>query len=202
MDDKYYNEGWFGRHPAVYEAASLLIGAIRRRAARMLGPRRLRVLDLATGTGALALAIARAGHEVVGVDLDPSMLARAHRKVKAPLALRFQHCDATRLPFADRAFQAATVSFAMHDVPFEVGIRMLREARRVLHPEGTLLIVDYNGRRGPIASGALHRIALLYESPNYRSFAERGIGTYLETTGFRVVRRSLLWGAVQFTRAR
>ena len=202
MEGKYSNEGWFGKHLAIYELASGFLEPIGRRAARMLGQAPLRVLNIATGMGALAFSLARAGHDVTGVDLDREMLVRAARKLSAGLALGFRHCDATKLPFEGQSFDAATVSFAMHDVPHAIALRILREAKRILRPQGCLLIVDYHDLDGQRAARLLRRIALLYESPNYRDFVRRSTARTLETAGFRVLARETLLGAVQLTTAR
>ncbi|MBE3551174.1 MAG: 2-heptaprenyl-1,4-naphthoquinone methyltransferase [Brockia lithotrophica] len=105
----------------------------------------MRVLDLATGTGDLALAVARKlgpGGEVVGVDLSPEMLSVAREKVarlresgRTPAArVEFREGEAERLPFPDAAFDGATIGFALRnvtDVP-----HVLREMRRVVRPGG------------------------------------------------------------------
>src|SRR5271165_2635043 len=77
-----------------------------------------RVLDVATGTGDLAIELARRvspGGEVVGSDFAEGMLARARAKAPAARAgsvqPRFQWGDALELPFADDSFDAATVGF-------------------------------------------------------------------------------------------
>src|SRR4051794_16864319 len=67
-----------------------------------------RVLDVATGTGDLAIELASRGCEVVGSDFADEMLERA--RVKAP-GIRFEHGNALELPYADGEFDAATVGF-------------------------------------------------------------------------------------------
>ena len=81
-----------------------------------------RVLDVATGTGDLALELARRvapGGEVVGSDFSEGMLARARVKARerggagasAQVPVRFEWGDALALPYADDSFDAATVGF-------------------------------------------------------------------------------------------
>src|SRR2546423_9038128 len=67
-----------------------------------------RVLDVATGTGDLAIELARRGCEVVGSDFSEEMLARA--RTKAP-QLRWEQANALALPYGDDEFDAATVGF-------------------------------------------------------------------------------------------
>ena len=99
-----------------------------------------RVLDVATGTGTVALAAARQlgpGAEVTGLDLSPGMLAQARQKAPVQGAhLSFVEGDAARLPFEDTSFDAllcASALFFLPDMP-----AALREWRRVLAPGGTL----------------------------------------------------------------
>ncbi len=90
------------------------------------------VLDVCTGTGELAAAFARRGATVVGVDLAPAMLTRAAEKTthlsNPPTWLEM---DATRLDFPDDSFDITTISLALHHMPEETQLRVLREMRRV-----------------------------------------------------------------------
>lgn len=107
---------------------------------RLRGWNPARVLDVASGTGDLALEIQRQcpDCEVIATDFCAEMLAHAaHRGVAHTLV-----ADALRLPFADGAFDAVTVAFGlrnMADYP-----AALREMGRVLKPGGHLLILDFS----------------------------------------------------------
>jgi demethylmenaquinone methyltransferase/2-methoxy-6-polyprenyl-1,4-benzoquinol methylase len=95
------------------------------------------VLDACCGTGDLAIACARAGGRVTGVDFSERMLERARRK--AP-ELEWIEGDLLALPFADESFDAATVGFGVRNV--EDLDRALLELRRVLRPGGRLGILE------------------------------------------------------------
>jgi demethylmenaquinone methyltransferase/2-methoxy-6-polyprenyl-1,4-benzoquinol methylase len=102
-----------------------------------------RVLDACCGTGDLALADARAGGRVTGVDFSTEMLARAERK--AP-EFDWVEADAAALPFADESFEAVTVGFGIRNLAdLEVG---LRELARVLIPDGRLGCLEITRPRG------------------------------------------------------
>ena len=102
-----------------------------------------RVLDACCGTGDLALAAAKAGGRVTGVDFSPQMLARAERK--AP-ALDWVQADASALPFPDGSFEAATVGFGIRNLAdLEAG---LGELARVLVPGGRLGCLEITRPRG------------------------------------------------------
>jgi ubiquinone/menaquinone biosynthesis C-methylase UbiE len=104
-----------------------------------------RVLDLGSGTGDSAFALARRwpAAEVVGVDLAPAMVAEARRKTPPELAgrVRFEQGDAADLPFPDEAFEVVGLA---NMIPF-VG-----ELARVLAPGGYAVFGFSSGPRTPI----------------------------------------------------
>jgi SAM-dependent methyltransferase len=94
------------------------------------------VLDVATGTGKVALEAAQdagpSGH-VVGVDLSEGMLARARRKA-GDLPVEFRQMDAEALEFDNGSFDVVLCGFGVFFPPDMV--RVVREMRRVLRPDG------------------------------------------------------------------
>ncbi len=97
-----------------------------------------RVLDAACGEGYGSALLADAAADVVGVDIDEKSIAHARARYAATPRLRYEHADATALPFADRAFDLV-VSFETleHLVAQE---QLLAGFARVLDTEGVLLI--------------------------------------------------------------
>lgn len=131
----------------------------RRRVVRsLLLGERPRVLDVATGTGDLAIAIARAcpGAEVVGLDPSPRMLDIGRAKLaRAGLAARVTLVDgdAQALPFANCEFDAATIAFGIRNVPDRP--RALRELARVVRPGGRIAVLELaEARRGLLGAAA------------------------------------------------
>jgi demethylmenaquinone methyltransferase/2-methoxy-6-polyprenyl-1,4-benzoquinol methylase len=96
-----------------------------------------RVLDVATGTGDLAIELARRGVDVVGSDFSDEMLEVARRK--AP-ELRFEHGNALELPYGDDEFDAATVGFGARN--FADLDRGLAEMARVVRPGGRVVVLE------------------------------------------------------------
>ena len=95
------------------------------------------LLDACCGTGDLAVASAKLGARVTGLDFSERMLDRARRK--AP-ELEWVHGDALRLPFGDASFAGATVGFGVRNLAdLEGG---LRELHRVLRPGARVAVLE------------------------------------------------------------
>lgn len=119
----------------------------RRKAVRHIADptRSLNVLDLATGTGDFAIAIAEklaAGSRVTGIDLSEKMVAVGNEKVqKRQLSnVSLQLGNAEEIPFADGTFDRVSVAFGIRN--YENLERGLNEACRVLKPGGRLVILE------------------------------------------------------------
>lgn len=177
----------------------------RKKAVRLLGrshPRR--ILDVATGTGDLALELVRLKPQgVVGVDVAPEMLRIAARKaVRKNLGnlLSFQEAPAEQLPFPDKTFDAVTVSFGVRN--FSSLEQGLSEMARVLRPGGEVVILEfsrprvfpirqlyglYSRRVLPLIGGWIsrHREAYEYLPNTIREFPDgEAFGTILRQAGF------------------
>ena len=138
----------------------LSLGIDRRWRARMLARagqragsvRGLLTVDACCGTGDVALAFAREGARVVGVDFTPQMLqhARAKEMHQARSAERavFVHGDALRLPFKDGSADLCTIAFGIRNVADRGAA--LREFVRVLRPGGLLLVLEFGMPRGKL----------------------------------------------------
>ena len=101
-------------------------------------------LDVATGTGALALEMVAQGHgrvSVTGCDLNTHMLAVAQQRAAAAGAnITFLCCDAANMPFAERSFDAASLAFAIDDMPDRDAC--IAEIARVLRPGGRFVLLE------------------------------------------------------------
>jgi demethylmenaquinone methyltransferase/2-methoxy-6-polyprenyl-1,4-benzoquinol methylase len=143
----------FDRIAGVYDVMNTVMTAglhhrWRARAADLarIGPGS-RALDVATGTGDLAIELARRvapGGEVIGSDFSDGMLAKA--RAKAP-ALRWEHADAMALQYADDSFDAATVGFGARN--FGDLDRGLREMVRVVRPGGRVVVLEITTPQKP-----------------------------------------------------
>jgi len=146
----------FDRISGVYDRMNSVMTAglhhqWRRRAADLaaLSPGQ-RALDVATGTGDLALELAaRVGPEgeVVGCDFAEEMLTRARAKAAgAPAPVRFEWANALALPYESGEFAAATVGFGARN--FDLG-RGVAEMARVVRPGGRVVILEITAPQRP-----------------------------------------------------
>jgi SAM-dependent methyltransferase len=100
------------------------------------------VLDVATGTGNAAIAAARHGCSVIGADYVPALLERGRKRAATEgLDVRFIEADAEALPFADKAFDAATSVFGTMFAPDHA--RTAAELLRVVRPGGTIALASW-----------------------------------------------------------
>ena len=111
--------------------------------ARLAGKKRL--LDVATGTGDLAIYAVRENPElqVIGLDFSPEMLALCNRKIRAQgLSDKVQllQGDALALPFPDNSFAALTIGFGIRNIPDK--LQALKEMQRVVMPGGRVLVLE------------------------------------------------------------
>ncbi|MFO0992391.1 MAG: class I SAM-dependent methyltransferase [Hyphomicrobiales bacterium] len=104
----------------------------------------LHILDIGCGDGGFAKQIAAEGASVAGIDPQAQVIAKA--KITSP-GIRFEVATAEALPFQDHAFDLAVMINSLHHVPVPLMGAALREARRVLRKDGSLIIVE------PLSSG-------------------------------------------------
>lgn len=119
---------------------------LRARAINALVTPPLRVADIGTGTGILALELARLGLDVVGIDRSEAMLETARQKwmleaANASGSLELRAGDAHALPLADASVDAAFAHMVLHSL--EDPERAVREMARVVRPGGRVVLVDF-----------------------------------------------------------
>ena len=114
-----------------------------------------KIVDLATGTGDLALALQKKlpDAEVTGVDFVPEMLELAQRKGVRKTIL----ADAMQLPFSDGSFDCVTIAFGLRNMENWGGA--LAEMSRVLGRDGHLLVLEFSLPTRPIVR-AIYRLYL------------------------------------------
>ena len=157
-----------------------------------------RALDIATGGGHTALAVARCVREVVATDLTAEMLAAAERFIRAQGAdnVSFREADAMALPFADGEFDLVTCRVAPHHFPDCA--QFVRETERVLRPGGVAALVDNIVPENIVAARHINAIEKLRDpSHNWAYTAADWLG-FFSAAGLAVAHSELFCKARDF----
>jgi SAM-dependent methyltransferase len=148
-----------------------------------------RAVDVGTGAGALALALAPLVREVVGVDLVAELLEEARRR--APANATFVEADATRLPFEVGEFDVAGCARTLHHVARPELV--VAELARVTRPGGHVLLIDQIAPSDPLAALELDRFERARDAEHTRLLPDVDVRHLCEANalvlhGFRVER--------------
>ena len=101
----------------------------------------MNVLEIATGTGLIAINISQYVHSIEATDYSPKMIATAMKK-NVPANVHFSVEDAENLSFEANSFDAVIISNALHIMPNPVAV--LSTIRRVLKPKGLLIAPNFS----------------------------------------------------------
>ena len=151
------------------------------------------VLDIGCGTGTHLEIYQKAGCQVFGIDLSPAMVEICRKKLDGSGEIHLG--DASRLPFADEAFDFVISSITIHEMPAEVRTAVMKEARRVLKRSGRYLIIDYHVGETAFPRIIFHRTVTVFfeilagrdHYKNYREFMRNGgLQTYIDECGYLI----------------
>lgn len=149
-----------------------------------------RVLDLACGTGTLAVWLKQAVPSaiVVGIDGDEKVLQRARRKAaRAGVETRFDLGLSGELMYADGSFDRVVSSLFFHHLRPHEKRDALREAYRVLAPGGQLHVADWGKPPNAMLRAMFYVVQILDGFENTRDNVQGRLGSFLEEAGFREV---------------
>jgi ArsR family transcriptional regulator len=146
---------------------------LRARATTRLVSPGLRVADIGTGTGILALELAALGLEVIGIDRSEAMLKAARAKGEAQNdrfagSLEFRTGDAHALPLDDAEVDAAFAHMVLHSL--ETPETAILEMARILKPGGRCIIVDFRAHEHAWMAGELGLLWLGFEDATLRGW--------------------------------
>jgi ubiquinone/menaquinone biosynthesis C-methylase UbiE len=193
----FQSGGWFTPEsarryePQVEALFAGTAGAMRRRALSLLArswrdvdQRRLKVLDLACGSGAflrdLKSAFPRAA--VFGLDLSPAYAAEARTQSGAPVV----QGAAERLPFADGGLDAVSCIYLFHELPPRVRPQVAQEIARVLKPGGLLAFADsVQPADEPELARMLEAFPAFFHEPFYASYGETDLAALFGAAGLQ-----------------
>jgi ubiquinone/menaquinone biosynthesis C-methylase UbiE len=180
--------------------------ALRRNVVKVARPTiGMKVLEVGCGTGTNLELFADAGCEVAGIDLSPSMMDIARRRLGDRADLRLG--DASDMPFSDNSFDLVVSFLTLHEMPPAVRSPVMKEIVRVAGADGKVLFIDYHP--GPIGfpKGWFYK-SVIYaiefgvgweHFQNHRDFlARKGPPKLIEDHGLSVLKeRNVAGGNVQ-----
>ena len=148
------------------------------------------VLDMCTGTATNAIAIAKKNPnaKIVGVDLSKDMLVVAREKVnKENLAnVRLYRMDATQMNFKDESFDKVLLSLVLHETDEELAKKIIKEAMRVMKPDGELVVTEWERSDNFIKKMLFIPIEILEPKP-YKTFVTKDHKKYFKEFGLEQV---------------
>ena len=145
-----------------------------------------RALDVGTGAGALALALAPLVREVVGVDRVPELLALARERAEGLANVSFVEADAAHLPFEDFSFDLAAMLRTLHHVPRPELV--VAELVRVTRPGGRILVADQLAPVDPLEALAVDRFERARDPGHGRLLPEIDLRHLFEANGLVLIR--------------
>lgn len=155
----------------------------------LLNDEPLQVLDMCTGTGTNALAIAgvRKNAKVIGIDISAAMLQKAEAKrEQAGLSnVKLIHMDATNLQFANEEFDVVLISLVLHELSPDLAKQLIREARRVLKNVGKLIVVEWEEPVSRLKRIPFHLVKKT-ESAGFEDFLKCEMDQYFFRFGFEM----------------
>lgn len=150
------------------------------------------IVDLGSGTGALARVLAKNGFSVTGIDASDQMIAVAREKSSD--SITFIHADITSLDHTEMVFDAANISLVLHPNSSETISKIVMKAKKLIKPDGVVFITDYGrgtGFSGKVASGLMQVIESFTRQDhrqNYFSFMnQKGIQMFSAWSDLSVV---------------
>lgn len=149
-----------------------------------------RVLDLACGTGTLAIAMKRQcpNAEILGIDGDRAMLEIARRKARAAqVDIAFNQGLSFALPCRDAHFDRVTSSLFFHHLSWPDKVRTALELHRVLRPGGELHVADWGRASGMVMRAAFLCVQVLDGFANTRDNVAGRLPELFEGVGFQEV---------------
>ena len=155
------------------------------------------VLDVGCGTGELArLLLEKNPHQaIVGIDISEEMLVQARQKLRNVERVTFEQASASALPIPDNTFEVVVSANAFHYFPEPE--KALAEMRRVLKPDGKIVILDWckDFLVCQICDWVLQRL----DPAHQQCYTEAELHDLLKAAGFRIgrarrIRFGLMWG--------
>lgn len=150
------------------------------------------ILDLATGTGDVALEIKKAFSyaQVYGIDLAGQILDVAKRKaLRKKLDVHWLKRNIEKTGCKSNTFDAVTISFGVHEVPPNHRFNIFKEAYRVLRSEGRFVIMDFHSPKNIVLKGLFTLFLAIFEESYAKTLLKEDLVRNLKNVGFHNVNK-------------
>jgi ubiquinone/menaquinone biosynthesis C-methylase UbiE len=156
------------------------LALIRQIGIRMYTPiEGMHVLDVGCGTGTNLMLYHEAGCKIFGIDLSPTMVGEAQKKLGDRAEIRLG--DASKMPYSDDSFDLVTGIFTLHEMPNQIRPAVINEMVRVMKHGGRILLIDYHLGAIRFPKGWMYKAIILFfeimagreHFRNYRDFLSR-----------------------------
>jgi ubiquinone/menaquinone biosynthesis C-methylase UbiE len=151
------------------------------------------VVDLCCGTGSFTTALAGAVGEsgkIYGIDLSPEMISQAESNDETN-KINFKIMDALKTEFPDGYFDVVTIVAVLHEIPENQRAILLAEAKRILKPNGKLLIGEHFVAANPfyrlIQKSIFRIISKKAERATFAEMVKNSLSTEVDRAGFRII---------------
>ena len=196
MDKKRDNKWFWNRYAKLYDFeinrfSGKAYNEMYRFMAGSLSPD-MDVLEVATGTGLIAVNIAACVRRVEATDYAPKMIEKAKKK-NAPGNVNFSVEDATNLSFEDSSFDAVIISNALHIMPDPALV--LSNISRVLKPNGLLIAPNYSHGHLSNSTWNLNAKILKLGFETYSKWTPDEYVDFIQQNGFQIERWQVLRAA-------
>jgi ubiquinone/menaquinone biosynthesis C-methylase UbiE len=135
-----------------------------------------RILDICCGTGSVILTFDHCHPQsvAIGYDFSAGMLRKAREKNSSGRVI-FVEGDAAELPFADESFDVVTCSHALYELKEQTRQRALHEMKRVVRPEGCVLLMEHEIPKHPVVKVLFYIRLLSMGAKDAREFLAGGV---------------------------
>ncbi|MFH1956576.1 MAG: class I SAM-dependent methyltransferase [Patescibacteria group bacterium] len=155
-----------------------------------------RILDMCCGTGGATFTIAKKvgkGTEIIGIDLSSGQINIAKRKNRL-VNVKFIEGDAAGTEFEDGYFDKIFITHALHEMPRETRLNVLKEARRILKIGGRIIVLELDNPQNFfvrlfIGLWLFYWLPFNFETPTRREMLKYGLTNEVKKSGFKNIRK-------------
>jgi ubiquinone/menaquinone biosynthesis C-methylase UbiE len=201
--EPHKNDDPYRRIARVYDRIFEPVNAgLRALGVRMFPPfEGMTVLDVGCGTGIHLERYQKAGCDVFGIDLSPTMLQVARKRLGENANLHM--ADASNMPFSDGQFDLIILTTVLHEMSRSARSAVICEAKRVLKEDGRILLIDFHPGpirplKGWLYKGGITLVEFIAGGEHYKHcrdfLANNGLPGLIDSNGLSIDKEKIVGG--------